>query len=80
MKKLISISFRLVALTLILFVLFAIAATILGPQVEQQPAEQQAGALILLVVCFIEVLVTAFVIRNSVWSGWHLSGARNNFV
>lgn len=75
MKHALLTTVRILALTIVLFVLFAVAGSVLGPTVDQAPSEQQAGAAILLVVCLLNTAVVAFIVRRSFWTGWRLAAA-----
>ncbi|MGH7710063.1 MAG: hypothetical protein ACREOG_02205, partial [Gemmatimonadaceae bacterium] len=64
---------RVLALTVILFVCFAVAGAVIGLQDSSQPAEQSgAAALLLLAVCFLDSAVLTHVILRSRWAGWKL--------
>ena len=64
---------RVIALTIILFICFAVAGGIVGqPRDSSEPA---ATALTLLAVCFLEVAVLTYLIIRSRWTGWRLAAA-----
>jgi hypothetical protein len=62
---------KIVALTIIMFICFAIAAGVVG--MESDPAQTQAAqaraALLLLFVCFMNSLVLSYLILRSRWHG-----------
>ncbi len=64
---------KLAALTLIMFICFAIAASAVGmgndPAQTQTQAEQASGALLLLLVCLLNTLVLAYLVLRSRWGG-----------
>ncbi len=62
---------ELAALTLVMFMLFAIAGSVVGLEggAGQAQAEQANGALLLLVVCLLITLVLAYLILRSRWHG-----------
>jgi hypothetical protein len=76
MRSLFSIVPKVLALTVILFVCYAIGSTVLGQQTTAQPpAEAATATLALLIVCLLNSAVMAHVIVRSRWSGWRLAGA-----
>ncbi len=69
------IALKVVALTLIYFVCFTVAAVLVLPpaDVEQSPSEQAEGALALLAVCFLNTTVLTWIILRSRPSGLRLA-------
>jgi len=63
---------RVIALTIILFICFAVAGGVVGPQGTVPPAEQAGAAGALLAVCFLDTLVLTHIILRSRWAGWRL--------
>lgn len=59
------------ALTIILFLCFALAGGVVGQQ-GAQTSEQAVAALPLLIVCFLEASVLTYLILRSRWAGWPL--------
>ena len=73
MKTALSIGARVIALTIILFICFAVAGGILGLQgVSQTPEERGAATVALLVVCLLDTAVISYLILRSRWAGWRL--------
>jgi hypothetical protein len=69
--KIVLLLLRIVALTVILFVCYAIAgAAVRLPANTQDPA---AGTLALIVVCVLQTLVLSYLILRSSWSGMRLA-------
>ena len=67
---------RVLALTIVLFVCFAIAGTVVGFASTAQTSEQTGSSTLLLVlVCFLEVAVMTYIILRSRWTGWRLVAA-----
>lgn len=64
----------MIALTIILFVCFALASEVIGPQGDSQSSDQSGAALALVAVCFLDTLVLTYLILRSRWSGWRLAG------
>jgi len=74
MKAAAFVVLRVIALTLILFICFAVAAGIVGLAGNSQTSvESAAGPAPLLAVCFLETAVTAYLILRSRWNGWRLA-------
>lgn len=72
MRAALSIALRAIALTIILFLCFAVAGGVLGQQ-DTPPTPGQAGAAgTLLAVCFLNTLVLTHSTLRSRWSGWRL--------
>lgn len=67
-------SLRVVAVTIVLFVCFAIGSGIAMRGILPPPAQGSAGAgaLSLLVVCFLETVGMSYLILRSRWHGWRL--------
>jgi hypothetical protein len=62
-----------IALTIILFICFAVAGGVVGQQGNSQTSEQAGTAvLLLLAVCFSEAMVLTHLILRSRWTGWRL--------
>jgi len=73
MKTAAFVVLRVIALTIILFICFAVASGIVGIGGNSQASEQGgASALPLLAVCFLETAVLTYLILRSSWSGWRL--------
>lgn len=73
MKTAFSIVLRVIALTIILFICFAVAGGVVGPQGNSQRPEQAgAAAVALLAVCFLNTLVLTHIMLRSRWAGWRL--------
>ncbi len=70
-----SVAWRVVALTLIVFVCFALGAAIVGFGSSGAGESGTGSTLILLAVCFVEVSVIARIILRARWGGWRLVGA-----
>src|SRR5712671_6559682 len=67
---------RVIALTIILFICFGVAAGVVGLAGNSQTSGQpRAGALPLLIVCFLETAVMTYLILRSRWTGWRLAAA-----
>jgi hypothetical protein len=76
MKTAFSVVARVIALTIILFISFAVAAGVVGlPGDSQSPEQAGAAALPLLAVCLLEVVVLTHLIMRSRWAGWKLVAA-----
>jgi hypothetical protein len=67
---------RVMALTIILFICFAVAGGVVGQQGNAQTSESAAAAALpLLAVCFLETIVLTHLILRSRWTGWRLMAA-----
>jgi hypothetical protein len=65
---------RVIALTIILFICFAVAGLVVGLPGNSQSSEQTGGAALpLLAVCFLEVIVITHLVLRSRWTGWRLA-------
>ena len=67
-----SVALRLTLLTIILFVCFAVAGTIVGLPGNSQEAGAPEAAVLLLAVCFLQTIVMTHLILRSRWTGWRL--------
>jgi len=73
MKTAAFVVLRVIALTIILFICFGVAASVVGLAGDSQTSGQAAsGALPLLAVCFLETAVMTYLILRSRWTGWRL--------
>ena len=73
MRAALLVGFKLIVLTIILFVCFAVAGRVLGqPSNAQTPERAGAAALSLVAVCFLQATVLSYLILRSRWSGWRL--------
>jgi hypothetical protein len=73
MKTAVSIVLKVTALTIILFICFAVASGVVGQQDSSQTPEQAgAAAMALLAVCFLNTLVLSHIILRSRWASWRL--------
>jgi hypothetical protein len=64
---------RVIVLTIVLFVCFALAGRIVGQQGNSQTPDQVAAAAVaLLAVCFLNTIVLTHIILRSRWAGWRL--------
>src|SRR5258705_12953802 len=76
MKAALRIALKVLGLAVLLFICYAIAAPILGPQAgAQTPQEAAQGAAALLVVCLLDAIVITYLILRSRWWGWRLIAA-----
>ncbi len=68
-----SIILRVIVLTIILFICFAVAGGVIGQLGSSQTPEQAGGATVaLLTVCFLNTVVLTHIIVRSRWAGWRL--------
>lgn len=63
---------RILALTILLFILFAVGGTMIGAPQGPEPTDEGTAALLLLAACLLNVLVITFIVRKSVIFGWKL--------
>lgn len=64
---------KVIALTVILFICFAVAGLVTGQQSDSQSPEQAGGAMAALwAVCFLDTIVLTYIILRSRWAGWRL--------
>jgi len=76
MKTAAFVVLRVIALTIVLFVCFAIAGGVVGFASDSQASEQSgASTLLLLAVCLLQVMVMTHLILRSRWTGWRLIAA-----
>ena len=76
--KTVLLALKVIALTIILFILFAVAAGIVGLQQDPsqtEPAAAARGAGMLLLVCLIEAAILSYLVLRSRWTGWRLVAA-----
>jgi hypothetical protein len=71
----ISVALRVIALTLVLFVCFAVASAVVGLANAQSSQSDSSAALKLVVVCFLEATMIANLVLRSRWTGWRLVAA-----
>ncbi|MGH7651375.1 MAG: hypothetical protein ACREMS_05980 [Gemmatimonadaceae bacterium] len=64
---------RVIALTMVLFVCFAVAAAAVGLGGSQTSESASSATLLLLLVCLLQVCVLTYLILRSRWSGWRLA-------
>ncbi len=76
MKGSVLVAIRVIALTVVLFICFAVAAALVRLP-GSTPASDQGGAaaLPLLTVCFLQAAVMSYLILRSRWTGWPLAAA-----
>lgn len=71
-----AIVLKVIALTVILFVCYAVAGGVVEMQgAAREPADAAAGALALVAVCFLDTIILTYVIVRSRWAGWRLMAA-----
>jgi hypothetical protein len=76
MKSAALLILRVIALTIVLFVCFAVAGTVVGFANSAQASDQtSASTLLLLAVCLLQVMVMTHLILRSRWTGWRLVAA-----
>ena len=76
MKTAAIVGLRVIALTIILFVCFAVAGGVVGFASDPRAVEQTGSStLLLLAVCLLQVMVMAHLILRSRWTGWRLVAA-----
>jgi hypothetical protein len=68
-----SMVLRVIALTIILFICFALAGRVVGLEGSSHMPEQAGSAAVaLLAVCFLNTIVFTHIIVRSRWAGWRL--------
>jgi len=72
MKNAFLLPLKVIALTIILFVCFAVGGGVIGQQGSSQTPEQADTAAALLAVCFLDTVVLAHIILRSRWTSWRL--------
>jgi hypothetical protein len=76
MKTTAFVVLRVIALTIILFICFAVAGGAVGLADNSQASEPaNASVLRLLAVCLLDTLVLTYLILRSRWTGWRLAAA-----
>jgi hypothetical protein len=74
MKSALVLAARVMVLTVVLFVCFAVAGTLVKlPGIGEPGAQAGDPAARLLVVCFLTAAVLAYIILRSRWAGWKLA-------
>ncbi len=71
--KPISLIMKILALTVIQFICFAVASAIAIPSTAAAPEDQSTAAAALFAVCLLNTAVLAYLILRSRWSGWRLT-------
>lgn len=66
---------KVLALTIVLFVCFALGSTIAMRGVTQSSRDGGSAAVTLLLVCFLQTVGVSYLILRSRWSGWRLIAA-----
>lgn len=76
MKTATFVVLRVIALTIVLFVCFAVAGGVVGFAGDPR-ASQQTGAseLLLVAVCLLQATIVSHLILRSRWTGWRLAAA-----
>ncbi len=74
LKRMFVLGSKIFALTIIMFLCFAVAAGVVKPPAgsEQTTSEQSSTALLLLLICFLTTSVLSYIILRSRWAGWKL--------
>jgi hypothetical protein len=72
MKTAMGIVARVIALTIVLFICFAVAGTLVPLPGAAQPEAQGDATDRLLAVCFLNAAVLTYIILRSSWAGWRL--------
>jgi hypothetical protein len=73
MKKTLFLILKLIALTVLFFILYMAGSVLLGPTLaHEDPAMQMAALRAIPIVCLVDTLVLALVILRSSWNGWKL--------
>jgi hypothetical protein len=76
MKTAALVLLKVIALTIVLFVCFAVAGTAVGFASSAQTSDQTgASTLLLLAACLLQVMVMTHVVLRSRWTGWRLAAA-----
>jgi len=76
MKTSVLIILKVIALTIILFICFGVAAGVLGQQGgSQSPEEAASAAKALVALCLLNTIVLTYIILRSRWTGWRLMAA-----
>lgn len=73
LRTLLSLSWKIVFLSGIHFILFALVSAVLIPQAESTGSEQAGAAVLLLAVCFLNTVVLTYIILRSRWAGLRLA-------
>lgn len=71
-----AVAFRVIPLTVILFLCFVVGSTVLRlGATRTSDGAQAGGAAALLAVCVLDTLVLTYIVMRSRWAGWHLAAA-----
>ena len=74
MKMVFSLVLKVIALTIVLAICFAVAGGVVGLRGNSQsPEPGGAAALVLLAVCFLQAVVLTHIVIRSRWTGWRLA-------
>ena len=74
MRAIVNTAIRLLVLTILYFISFAVVSATLLPSFPEQPDTAEAGTefFALLAVCLLNTLVLGYLILRSSWAGWKL--------
>jgi len=76
MKGGVLVAVRVIAVTVVLFLCFALAAALVRLPASSSASDQARGAALpLLAVCFLQAAVMSYLILRSHWTGWPLAAA-----
>lgn len=76
MKSAISVFVKVIVLTIIMFICFAVAGGVVEQKDNAQTTEHvDATAIDILTVCFLNTIVLTYIILRSRWTGWRLVAA-----
>lgn len=73
MKTVFPVILKAIALAVVMFICFAVAAGVVGQRGDAQtPGQSATAAASLLAVCFLNTVVLSHIILRSRWAGWRL--------
>lgn len=72
MKKMIGLVLKIIALSLLLFIIFSVSAMVAGINQSVQTADPAGAAMSLLIVCLLFSSVISYPVIRSRWVGWPL--------
>jgi len=76
MKVSLALALKVIVLTIVMFVCYAVAGGVVRlPSPAQTPEAASMAAMTLVTVCFINTVVLTYVILRSRWTGWRLMAA-----